>query len=131
MNIMKPLYDLTNENYPPHHRLGIVLWIGAGFGIFSLLCGIYLGYLDVRAARILKREAGSTGEKIQLRDIKDFPLTLWLIFIRLGKPSILLLDELQKYLPKVISKPMTQKILLNQRTYQMLLIISSLTLGQS
>ncbi|XP_072033850.1 lysosomal dipeptide transporter MFSD1-like [Amphiura filiformis] len=80
MNIMKPIYDLTNDAFPPYQRLGIALWVGAGFTIFSLLCGVYLGYLDGRAAKILKREAGSTGEKIQLRDIKDFPLTLWLMF---------------------------------------------------
>ena len=44
MNIMKPLYDLTNENYPPHHRLGIVLWIG------ELNVGIVVTFFNLKLA---------------------------------------------------------------------------------
>ena len=28
MNIMKPIYDLTDDNLEPNHRLGIALWVG-------------------------------------------------------------------------------------------------------
>ncbi|KAJ7328137.1 Major facilitator super domain-containing protein 1 [Desmophyllum pertusum] len=55
--------------------------MGAGVCLFSLGCGLLLGFLDKRAARILKKQDGQTGEVVRLRDVKDFPLTLWLIFI--------------------------------------------------
>ncbi|XP_072033849.1 lysosomal dipeptide transporter MFSD1-like [Amphiura filiformis] len=81
MNVMKPIYDLTNENLEPHYRVAVAFWVGTGVCVFSLLCSICLGYLDRRAARILKRKVGRTGEVVYLKDIKDFPLTLWLLFL--------------------------------------------------
>ncbi|EDO28002.1 predicted protein, partial [Nematostella vectensis] len=49
--------------------------------LFSFICGICVGVLDKRSARILQKDEGKTGEMIQLRDVKDFPLSLWLIFL--------------------------------------------------
>lgn len=54
---------------------------GFGFCILSLLCAVVLGLFDRRAERILKRKENGTGEQISLKDIKDFPLRLWLVFI--------------------------------------------------
>lgn len=34
---------------------------GAGVCMFSLVCGLVLGFLDKRAARILKKEDSQTG----------------------------------------------------------------------
>lgn len=39
-----------------------------------------LGLFDWRAGKILNRKA-KEGEKIRIKDIKDFPLQLWLLFI--------------------------------------------------
>lgn len=84
MNVNNPIYDafrklkLPNESY---EALGLTLFVGVGVCLFSLSCGLLLGFLDKRAARILKKEDSHTGEVIRLSDVKDFPLTLWLIFI--------------------------------------------------
>ncbi len=53
---------------------------GLLYCILSLLCAVVLGLFDWRADKILKRK-DQKQEKISLRDIKDFPLRLWLIFI--------------------------------------------------
>ncbi len=47
----------------------------------SLLAAVVLGLFDKRAERITKRKEATTGEKISLKDIKSFPLILWLVFI--------------------------------------------------
>ena len=67
--------------------------------MFSLVCAVVLGLFDKRAERILQRKKKGSGllrshatssiynlhtradERISLRDIKDFPLSLWLVFI--------------------------------------------------
>ena len=103
MNINQRMYDnvfdyVENTNY----RLGIILFVGKNFTlslsfpclevlshvfpglafcIFSLLCGMLLGLFDRRAERILQRKESGTGEKIHIKDIKDFPFRLWVIFI--------------------------------------------------
>ncbi|XP_054771784.2 major facilitator superfamily domain-containing protein 1-like [Lytechinus pictus] len=81
MNILAPIFKALDKDIPGYIRLGYVLWLGAGMCVFSILCGVFLGYFDIRAARILKRGNGGTGETIKLSDIKDFPLSLWLIFL--------------------------------------------------
>ena len=54
---------------------------GLGYCLLSLGCAVVLGFLDRRAERITQRKAKQSEERISLRDIKDFPLTLWLVFI--------------------------------------------------
>ncbi|XP_050833932.1 major facilitator superfamily domain-containing protein 1 isoform X9 [Serinus canaria] len=49
--------------------------------LFSLSCALILAYLDRRAERLLCKEQGRTGEVIKLTDVKDFSLSLWLIFV--------------------------------------------------
>ncbi|XP_071950210.1 lysosomal dipeptide transporter MFSD1-like [Antedon mediterranea] len=81
MNVMKPIYDATSDALPEYKKLAIALWVGSGFCILSMICGLALWFFDARAARITKKGSGETGEVIKLSDVKDFPLTLWLIFI--------------------------------------------------
>uniref|UniRef100_A0A9J8A310 Lysosomal dipeptide transporter MFSD1 n=1 Tax=Cyprinus carpio carpio TaxID=630221 RepID=A0A9J8A310_CYPCA len=64
-----------------HTTLGVTLMIAASTCLFSLICALILGFLDRRAERILHKEQGRTGEVIKLTDVKDFPFSLWLIFI--------------------------------------------------
>uniref|UniRef100_A0A671LLF9 Lysosomal dipeptide transporter MFSD1 n=1 Tax=Sinocyclocheilus anshuiensis TaxID=1608454 RepID=A0A671LLF9_9TELE len=64
-----------------HTTLGITLMIAASTCLFSLICALILGFLDRRAEKILHKEQGKTGEVIKLTDVKDFPFSLWLIFI--------------------------------------------------
>lgn len=81
MNIMGPVYDLVKKNFdgPSYQLMGIVLFLAAISCIVSLLCSLYMGYLDKRKQEALHTEALETGEQVSLWDIKDFPLSLWLI----------------------------------------------------
>ncbi|XP_060130424.1 major facilitator superfamily domain-containing protein 1 isoform X2 [Zootoca vivipara] len=83
MNIMGWVYSKAQDliGSTGHTTLGIALLIGGVSCIFSLLCALILGYLDKRAEKILCKEQGKTGEVIKLTDVKDFSLSLWLIFI--------------------------------------------------
>ncbi|XP_067898254.1 lysosomal dipeptide transporter MFSD1 isoform X1 [Heterodontus francisci] len=83
MNIMGWIYAraakmVGSMNYS---TLGISLMIAASTCVFSFLCALAIGYLDKRAKRILNKDQGKTGDVVKLKDVKDFPLSLWLIFI--------------------------------------------------
>jgi len=81
MNIMGPVYDLVKKKFdgPSYQLMGIVLFLAAFSCVVSLLCSLYMGYLDKRKQEALHTEALETGEKVSLWDVKDFPLSLWLI----------------------------------------------------
>ncbi|XP_069562388.1 lysosomal dipeptide transporter MFSD1 isoform X2 [Brachyistius frenatus] len=83
MNIMGSVYSevVKAVGSPGHTALGVSLMIAAVTCLFSLMCALVLGFLDKRAERILNKEQEKTGEVIKLTDVKDFPLTLWLIFL--------------------------------------------------
>ncbi|XP_066508170.1 major facilitator superfamily domain-containing protein 1 isoform X2 [Hoplias malabaricus] len=83
MNVMGKVYDSMKDvlGQAGHYTLGSALMIAACTCVFSLLCALALAYFDKRAERILHKEQGRTGEVIKLKDVKDFPLQLWLIFI--------------------------------------------------
>ncbi|XP_023212213.1 major facilitator superfamily domain-containing protein 1-like [Centruroides sculpturatus] len=49
--------------------------------LLSLLCALILGYFDWRAEKILENLSNDTGEVIRIKDVKDFPLTFWLLSI--------------------------------------------------
>ncbi|XP_032661396.1 lysosomal dipeptide transporter MFSD1 isoform X2 [Chelonoidis abingdonii] len=83
MNIMGWIYSRVQDllGSTGHSTLGFTLMIGGVTCIFSLICALILAYLDKRAGKILCKEQGKTGEVIKLTDVKDFSLSLWLIFI--------------------------------------------------
>ncbi|XP_051934630.1 major facilitator superfamily domain-containing protein 1 isoform X2 [Hippocampus zosterae] len=83
MNIMGWVYSKVTLllGAPGHTTLGCSFMIAAVTCIFSLTCALVLAFLDKRAEKILQKEQGKTGEVIQLTDVKDFPLPLWIIFI--------------------------------------------------
>uniref|UniRef100_G3WZ83 Lysosomal dipeptide transporter MFSD1 n=1 Tax=Sarcophilus harrisii TaxID=9305 RepID=G3WZ83_SARHA len=83
LNVMGWLYSRIEAlfGFSGHTTLGVTLMIGGITCVFSLICALVLGYLDWRAERILHKEQGKTGEVIHLRDMKDFSLSLWLIFV--------------------------------------------------
>lgn len=86
MNIMQPIYakftDLFNEPYGESYKvLGYALLFAGLFCVLSLVAGLAMAYFDKRASRILRKDDAKTGEVIHLKDLKDFPLSAWLIFI--------------------------------------------------
>lgn len=83
MNIMQPIYQwITGFGFKNDYTdLGVVLMIGAIMCVFSLFCALALSFFDKRADRILKRAAVTSDEQIRITDVKDFPLTFWLLSI--------------------------------------------------
>ncbi|XP_018409468.1 PREDICTED: major facilitator superfamily domain-containing protein 1 [Nanorana parkeri] len=83
MNVMGLVYARIKDavGSAGYTTLGITLMIGGITCVFSLVCALVLGYLDKRAEKILDKEQGKTGEVIKLTDVKDFSLSLWLIFL--------------------------------------------------
>ncbi|KAK6195515.1 hypothetical protein SNE40_000928 [Patella caerulea] len=81
MNVMHPIYKAINAALDGYKCLGVALYVGAGMCIFSLFCALSLAYFDKRADRVLKRKVLSSDEKIRITDVKEFPLTFWLISV--------------------------------------------------
>ncbi|KAF1508023.1 Major facilitator superfamily domain-containing protein 1, partial [Eudyptula minor] len=83
MNIMGWIYSRVRDllGYTGPSTLGLTLMIGGVTCLFSLTCALILAYLDKRAEKLLCKEQGKTGEVIKLTDVKDFSLSLWLIFV--------------------------------------------------
>ncbi|XP_061431290.1 major facilitator superfamily domain-containing protein 1 isoform X1 [Lethenteron reissneri] len=82
MNVMGILYNKVAQTYGSGHScLGISLMIASVTCLFSLACALILGFLDKRAEKILHKEQGKTGEVVRLTDVKDFPASLWMVFM--------------------------------------------------
>uniref|UniRef100_A0A8C3V5I3 Lysosomal dipeptide transporter MFSD1 n=1 Tax=Catharus ustulatus TaxID=91951 RepID=A0A8C3V5I3_CATUS len=83
MNIMGWIYSRVQHllGSAGPSTLGLALLIGGVTCLFSLSCALVLAYLDRRAEKLLCKEQGKTGEVIKLTDVKDFSLSLWLIFV--------------------------------------------------
>lgn len=77
--VMEPVYAWVNESYSGYKCLGIALFIATATCVLSMLCALIIGYLDKRAEKLLRRNETASQEKVQLKDIKDFPLTFWLL----------------------------------------------------
>eukprot|EP00794_Sanderia_malayensis_P005634 gene5634-6330_t len=86
MNIMLPIYKFLNKAFDQpastsYKTLGYSLLFGSVFCLLSLFCALMMAYFDRRASRILKKEDAKTGEVVRITDVKDFPMSAWLIFI--------------------------------------------------
>ncbi|KJE89648.1 hypothetical protein CAOG_01085 [Capsaspora owczarzaki ATCC 30864] len=81
LNIMKPVFDSFSNITPAYSQLGAAMWFAALFCGLSLSCAVILLFLERRTDRVIKRDVGGSDEKVNLKDVKDFPLSLWLLFI--------------------------------------------------
>ncbi|XP_047130283.1 major facilitator superfamily domain-containing protein 1 isoform X1 [Hydra vulgaris] len=85
MNVMAPLYMFLQKHINSEDKqyviLGWTLMAGCVFCILSLISALVMAYFDKRAARLLNKSNAKTGEVIRLTDVKDFPLSVWLIFL--------------------------------------------------
>ena len=86
MNIMQPIYaeftKMFNEPSGESYKvLGYSLLFAGVFCVLSLIAGLAMAFFDKRASKILRKDDAKTGEVIHLRDLKDFPMSAWLIFI--------------------------------------------------
>ncbi|XP_054714124.1 major facilitator superfamily domain-containing protein 1-like [Uloborus diversus] len=73
------IYDTMSQRFSDYTLLGVTLFIASLTCVLSLVAALIMGFYDWRAEKILNKTAGQTGEVIRFKDIKDFPLTFWLI----------------------------------------------------
>jgi len=86
MNVMQPVYKMMQSRFKDpylegYKALGYTLFFGLVTCLFSLSIALILAYLDKRASERLHKDDAKTGDVIRLKDIKDFPLSCWLIYI--------------------------------------------------
>ena len=86
MNVMQPVYKMMQSRFKEpyleeYKTLGYTLFFGLVTCIFSLSIALILAYLDARASKRLHKDDAKTGDVIRLKDIKDFPLSCWIIYI--------------------------------------------------
>ncbi|XP_037075781.1 LOW QUALITY PROTEIN: major facilitator superfamily domain-containing protein 1-like [Pollicipes pollicipes] len=78
-NVMKPLYDAVSESYSGYKATGVTLMIAGLATILSLVLAVIMWFLDKRAQVILRRDEGKTGEEVHITDVKDFPVSFWML----------------------------------------------------
>jgi len=81
MNVMSTIYNAVAHSYVGYKCLGVALFIAALTCVFSFVCAVILGGLDVRRSRAIAIPEVKAGDEIKLLDALKFPLTLWLVFI--------------------------------------------------
>lgn len=79
--VMGSIYDWVHKTYQGYQCIGVVLFLATLTCVMSFFCSVILGILDKRAERILRRNDTSSGEVVRLKDIKDFPISFWLVTI--------------------------------------------------
>ncbi|XP_026281506.1 major facilitator superfamily domain-containing protein 1 [Frankliniella occidentalis] len=78
-SVMEPIYRWVNTYYEGYTCTGVVLFFASITTVVSLLSTIILAWMDRRAERLLKRRDNQSGEVVRITDIKDFPLSFWMI----------------------------------------------------
>ncbi|XP_055546057.1 major facilitator superfamily domain-containing protein 1-like isoform X2 [Wyeomyia smithii] len=81
--VMVPVYNYVRSlGYQGHQCMGVVLLMATLTCVMSMLCALILGWMDKRAARILRRnENPPNGEVAKLSDIKTFRITFWMVTV--------------------------------------------------
>lgn len=81
--VMVPVYNYVKSlGYEGHQCTGVVLLLATLTCVMSMMCALILGWMDKRAARILKRNDNPpNGEVAKLSDIKTFRVTFWMVTV--------------------------------------------------
>ncbi|XP_053692957.1 major facilitator superfamily domain-containing protein 1-like isoform X2 [Sabethes cyaneus] len=81
--VMVPVYNYVRSlGYQGHQCTGVVLLMATLTCVMSMLCALMLGWMDKRAARILRRNDNPpNGEVARLSDIKTFRITFWMVTV--------------------------------------------------
>nr|XP_022914161.1 major facilitator superfamily domain-containing protein 1-like isoform X2 [Onthophagus taurus] len=81
--IMESIYQWVGHTYTGYECLGLALFI-AGFScIISMVCSLFLGCMNKRADRLLRRQQTETNISplANLLSVKDFPSAFWLVSV--------------------------------------------------
>ncbi|XP_058453968.1 major facilitator superfamily domain-containing protein 1-like isoform X2 [Malaya genurostris] len=81
--VMVPIYNYVRSiGYTGHQCTGVVLLMATLTCVMSMLCALILGWMDKRAARILRRNDNPPdGEVAKLSDIKTFRISFWMVTV--------------------------------------------------
>lgn len=81
--VMVPVYNYVRSiGYEGHQCMGVVLLLATLTCVMSMLCALILGWMDKRAARILRRNDNDpNGEVAKLSDISTFKITFWMVTV--------------------------------------------------
>ncbi|XP_065079070.1 major facilitator superfamily domain-containing protein 1-like isoform X2 [Ochlerotatus camptorhynchus] len=81
--VMVPVYKYVRSlGYEGHQCMGVVLLLATLTCVMSMLCALILGWMDKRAARILRRNDNPpNGEVAKLSDIRTFKTSFWMVTV--------------------------------------------------
>lgn len=77
--VMEPIYKYVSQYYKGYMCTGVVLLIATTTCVMSMFAALILGWMDKRAERILRRNENTSGETVQLSDIKTFKISFWMV----------------------------------------------------
>ena len=66
MLVMTPIYNEIGKTKSGYECLGTALFVAAATCVFSLLCGVVLGFLDLRRTKVIPSEPVKAGDEIKL-----------------------------------------------------------------
>ncbi|XP_053662029.1 major facilitator superfamily domain-containing protein 1-like isoform X2 [Anopheles marshallii] len=81
--VMVPIYKYVKSlGYQGHMCTGVVLLLATLTCVMSMICALLLGWMDRRAARILKRnDSAPGGEVAKLSDVRTFQVSFWMVTV--------------------------------------------------
>lgn len=77
---MESIYKFVSDNFHAngYECIGIVLFATAITCAVSMICALFLGYLDSNAEKDLRQDQRKQIKVIRFIDVKNFGLTFWL-----------------------------------------------------
>ncbi|KAL0894850.1 hypothetical protein ABMA27_013365 [Loxostege sticticalis] len=80
--VMEPVYHWVGNYFGGYERLGAALFLASLTCLFSLICGLLLGWMDYRAEKILNRqEEAANKEPFHLKDVLHFKSIFWMVSV--------------------------------------------------
>lgn len=84
--VMEPLFHHIKNNSEESSALGWTLLIACSFTLLSFISSLLLAFMDKRREKEMQSNelpciSGAGNEKVQFKDVKNFPATFWFLCI--------------------------------------------------
>lgn len=79
--VMESVYQYVKQFYTGSYVIGMVLFIAASTCVMSFISALILGWMDMRAEKVLRRADNAGGEVPQLSDLKTFKVSFWMVTV--------------------------------------------------
>ncbi|XP_052746414.1 major facilitator superfamily domain-containing protein 1 isoform X2 [Bicyclus anynana] len=81
--VMESIYRWVAKYYAGYERLGVALFIASLTCLGSLICALFLGWMDLRAEKALRQQAAQVkqDQPFQLKDVLKFKPVFWLLAV--------------------------------------------------